>query len=64
MLQRHEQDAEMRALCKLSFEGFSRFLMDKDNYAFVNEHAKQEEVRENKCIYVTYNYRSSTELIK
>ena len=32
----------MRALCKLSFEGFSRFLMDKDNYAFVNEHAKHD----------------------
>ena len=32
----------MRALCKLSFEGFSRFLMDKDNYAFTNEHAKHD----------------------
>ena len=41
----------MKALCKLSFEGFCRFLMDKDNYAFVNEHAKLEpEVNNNIAI--------------
>ena len=40
--QRHEQYPEMRALCKLSFEGFSRFLMEKDNYAFTNEHANHD----------------------
>ena len=28
-------------MCKLSFEGFARFLMDKENYAFVSESASQ-----------------------
>jgi hypothetical protein len=27
----------------LSFEGFSRYLLDKENYAFVNEHTKVNE---------------------
>jgi phosphatidylinositol phospholipase C epsilon len=36
-LQRHESDATLRAQNCLSFEGFARYLMDKDNYAFVNE---------------------------
>ena len=46
MFQRHETDAKMRALCKLSFAGFARFLMDKDNYAFVPEKLRQpDEVR-------------------
>ena len=39
-LQRHEPSHQMRSQCKLSFEGFARYLMDKDNYAFNNEHAK------------------------
>ncbi len=41
LLQRHEPDAEMRSMCKLTIEGFARYLMDKDNYAFVSEHARQ-----------------------
>ncbi|GFX94131.1 1-phosphatidylinositol 4,5-bisphosphate phosphodiesterase epsilon-1 [Trichonephila clavipes] len=35
--QRHEPDAELRAKCCLSFEGFARYLMDKCNYVFVPE---------------------------
>lgn len=41
-MQRHEPDPDMRALCKLTFEGFARFLMDPDNYAFIHEHIKQD----------------------
>lgn len=37
LIQRHEPDPMLRAQCCLSFEGFARFLMDKDNYAFVSE---------------------------
>ncbi|ERL87253.1 hypothetical protein D910_04650 [Dendroctonus ponderosae] len=36
-LQRHEPDATLRAQDCLSFEGFARYLMDKDNFAFVPE---------------------------
>ena len=39
--QRHEPDPEMRAGSKLSFEGFARFLMDKRNFAFINERVEQ-----------------------
>ena len=35
--QRHEPDPLLRGQSCLSFEGFARFLMDKDNYAFVSE---------------------------
>lgn len=38
LIQRHEPDSMLRAQHCLSFEGFARYLMDKDNYAFVNEH--------------------------
>ncbi|XP_071449033.1 1-phosphatidylinositol 4,5-bisphosphate phosphodiesterase epsilon-1-like [Hetaerina americana] len=34
LIQRHEPDAWLRSQGCLSFEGFARFLMDKDNYAF------------------------------
>ncbi|KAK9884811.1 hypothetical protein WA026_009037 [Henosepilachna vigintioctopunctata] len=37
LIKRHEPDATLRALDCLSFEGFARYLMDKSNYAFVNE---------------------------
>ncbi|XP_063909671.1 1-phosphatidylinositol 4,5-bisphosphate phosphodiesterase epsilon-1-like isoform X2 [Zophobas morio] len=37
LIHRHESDATLRAQNCLSFEGFARYLMDKDNYAFVNE---------------------------
>ncbi|KAF2901192.1 hypothetical protein ILUMI_04995 [Ignelater luminosus] len=37
LIQRHEPDASLRAQNCLSFEGFARYLMDKDNYAFINE---------------------------
>lgn len=37
ILQRHEPDPLLRGQSCLSFEGFARFLMDKDNYAFVSE---------------------------
>ncbi|XP_049883575.1 1-phosphatidylinositol 4,5-bisphosphate phosphodiesterase epsilon-1-like [Pectinophora gossypiella] len=37
IIQRHEPDPALRAENCLSFEGFVRFLTDKDNYAFVPE---------------------------
>ncbi|XP_072943181.1 1-phosphatidylinositol 4,5-bisphosphate phosphodiesterase epsilon-1-like [Epargyreus clarus] len=37
IIQRHEPDPTLRADNCLSFEGFVRFLTDKDNYAFVPE---------------------------
>ncbi|XP_063632308.1 1-phosphatidylinositol 4,5-bisphosphate phosphodiesterase epsilon-1-like [Cydia splendana] len=37
IIQRHEPDPTLRAENCLSFEGFVRFLTDKDNYAFVPE---------------------------
>jgi len=37
LIQRHEPDPVLRAQNNLSFEGFARYLMDKDNYAFVSE---------------------------
>ncbi|XP_028163423.1 1-phosphatidylinositol 4,5-bisphosphate phosphodiesterase epsilon-1-like, partial [Ostrinia furnacalis] len=37
IIQRHEPDPALRADQCLSFEGFVRFLTDKDNYAFVPE---------------------------
>lgn len=40
-LQRHEPDRTLRIEGYLSFEGFSRYMMDKDNYAFVNERVIQ-----------------------
>ncbi|CAF3468972.1 unnamed protein product, partial [Rotaria sp. Silwood2] len=40
---RHEPNRENRLNKVLSFEGFSRYLLDKDNYAFINEHTKVNE---------------------
>ncbi|GBP65651.1 1-phosphatidylinositol 4,5-bisphosphate phosphodiesterase epsilon-1 [Eumeta japonica] len=40
IIQRHEPDPTLRAENCLSFEGFVRFLTDKDNYAFVPEQRK------------------------
>lgn len=37
LIQRHEPDSVLRDQCCLSFEGFARFLMDKDNYACIPE---------------------------
>ncbi|CAH0559692.1 unnamed protein product [Brassicogethes aeneus] len=37
LIYRHEPDASLRAQNCLSFEGFARYLMDKDNFAFVPE---------------------------
>ena len=37
--QRHEPDPGLRTQWCLSFEGFARYMMDKDNYAFPNEYA-------------------------
>ncbi|XP_067003645.2 1-phosphatidylinositol 4,5-bisphosphate phosphodiesterase epsilon-1 isoform X2 [Anabrus simplex] len=37
LVQRHEPDPLLRAQSCLSFEGFARYLMDKDNYAFISE---------------------------
>ncbi|XP_077992111.1 1-phosphatidylinositol 4,5-bisphosphate phosphodiesterase epsilon-1-like [Glandiceps talaboti] len=37
LIQRHEPKATMRSQNCFSFEGFARFMMDKDNYAFLNE---------------------------
>ncbi|CAF5006362.1 unnamed protein product, partial [Rotaria sp. Silwood1] len=43
IIYRHEPNRENRLNKVLSFEGFSRYLLDKDNYAFVNEHTKVNE---------------------
>ncbi|XP_062591377.1 uncharacterized protein LOC134252848 isoform X1 [Saccostrea cucullata] len=40
LIQRHEPDSNLRRSCCLSFEGFARFLMDKDNYAYLYEKTK------------------------
>lgn len=37
IIQRHEPDPNLRLESCLSFEGFARYMMDKDNFAFVNE---------------------------
>uniref|UniRef100_A0A8D9BY52 Phosphoinositide phospholipase C n=2 Tax=Cacopsylla melanoneura TaxID=428564 RepID=A0A8D9BY52_9HEMI len=37
IIQRHEPDSSLRAQHSLSFEGFARYLTDKDNYAFAGE---------------------------
>ncbi|KAL1506208.1 hypothetical protein ABEB36_005610 [Hypothenemus hampei] len=37
LINRHEPDVTLRAQHCLSFEGFARYLMDKDNFAFVPE---------------------------
>lgn len=41
--QRHEPDPALRTQWCLSFEGFARYMMDKDNYAFPNEYATPSE---------------------
>ncbi|XP_055387765.1 1-phosphatidylinositol 4,5-bisphosphate phosphodiesterase epsilon-1-like [Condylostylus longicornis] len=41
IIMRHEPDQTLRLDNCLSFEGFARYMMDKDNYAFVNEHVIQ-----------------------
>ncbi|CAB0031788.1 unnamed protein product [Trichogramma brassicae] len=42
-VQRHEPDPSLRTQWCLSFEGFARYMMDKDNYAFANEYALPDE---------------------
>ncbi|CAG9861173.1 unnamed protein product [Phyllotreta striolata] len=37
LIHRHEPDAALRTQNCLSFEGFARYLMDKENFAFVHE---------------------------
>ncbi|XP_023235323.1 uncharacterized protein LOC111634715 isoform X2 [Centruroides sculpturatus] len=37
IIQKHEPDPVMRSRLYLSFEGFARYLMDKDSFAFVPE---------------------------
>lgn len=44
LIQRHEPDAQLRLQNCLSFEGFGRYLMDKDNYAFAYEREVPNEV--------------------
>ncbi|KAF6199527.1 hypothetical protein GE061_007553 [Apolygus lucorum] len=43
LIQRHEPDPTLRSHNCLSFEGFARFLMDKENFAFVNEKVAPDE---------------------
>ncbi|XP_057336827.1 1-phosphatidylinositol 4,5-bisphosphate phosphodiesterase epsilon-1-like [Microplitis mediator] len=38
LIKRHEPDPALRVQWCLSFEGFARYMMDKDNYAFPNEY--------------------------
>ncbi|KAL7672307.1 hypothetical protein ACOME3_007196 [Neoechinorhynchus agilis] len=37
LIQRHEPNKSLREQAKMSFEGFARMLLDKDNYAFAHE---------------------------
>ncbi|KRT86875.1 C2 domain containing protein, partial [Oryctes borbonicus] len=37
LIRRHEPDQTLRQQNCLSFEGFARYLLDKDNFAFINE---------------------------
>ncbi|CAL4059438.1 unnamed protein product, partial [Meganyctiphanes norvegica] len=37
LLDRHEPDPSLRTQDLLSFEGFARYMMDEDNYAFLDE---------------------------
>ncbi|XP_034937622.1 1-phosphatidylinositol 4,5-bisphosphate phosphodiesterase epsilon-1-like [Chelonus insularis] len=39
LIKRHEPDPALRVQWCLSFEGFARYMMDKDNYAFPDEYA-------------------------
>lgn len=39
-IQRHEPDSLLRENSYLSFEGFAKYLMDKDNYAYLYETTK------------------------
>ncbi|XP_014229016.1 1-phosphatidylinositol 4,5-bisphosphate phosphodiesterase epsilon-1-like [Trichogramma pretiosum] len=43
LIKRHEPDPSLRTQWCLSFEGFARYMMDKDNYAFANEYALPDE---------------------
>ncbi|CAK9829884.1 1-phosphatidylinositol 4,5-bisphosphate phosphodiesterase epsilon-1 [Anthophora retusa] len=43
LVKRHEPDPALRTQWCLSFEGFARYMMDKDNYAFPNEYATPSE---------------------
>ncbi|XP_043265479.1 1-phosphatidylinositol 4,5-bisphosphate phosphodiesterase epsilon-1-like isoform X2 [Colletes gigas] len=43
LVKRHEPDPVLRTQWCLSFEGFARYMMDKDNYAFPNEYATPSE---------------------
>ncbi|XP_023223275.1 1-phosphatidylinositol 4,5-bisphosphate phosphodiesterase epsilon-1-like isoform X2 [Centruroides sculpturatus] len=43
LIQRHEPDPTLRQQQCLSFEGFARYLMDKDNFAFLSESTKSNE---------------------
>ncbi|XP_024084473.1 1-phosphatidylinositol 4,5-bisphosphate phosphodiesterase epsilon-1-like isoform X1 [Cimex lectularius] len=43
LIQRHEPDPTLRSHNCLSFEGFARYLMDKENFAFVNEKVSPDE---------------------
>ncbi|XP_020282205.1 1-phosphatidylinositol 4,5-bisphosphate phosphodiesterase epsilon-1-like [Pseudomyrmex gracilis] len=43
LIKRHEPDPALRTQWCLSFEGFARYMMDKDNYAFPNEYATPSE---------------------
>ncbi|KAF5302460.1 hypothetical protein FQR65_LT08550 [Abscondita terminalis] len=43
LIERHEPDPSLRAQLCLSFEGFARYLMDKSNYAFINEQETPDE---------------------
>ncbi|KAJ0170027.1 hypothetical protein K1T71_014633 [Dendrolimus kikuchii] len=44
IIQRHEPDPALRTDNCLSFEGFVRFLTDKDNYAFVPEQRRMDNI--------------------
>ncbi|XP_031359310.1 1-phosphatidylinositol 4,5-bisphosphate phosphodiesterase epsilon-1-like [Photinus pyralis] len=51
---RHEPDSSLRSQHCLSFEGFARYLMDKSNYAFINEQEVPDESDMNRPMSTYY----------
>ncbi|XP_076030317.1 1-phosphatidylinositol 4,5-bisphosphate phosphodiesterase epsilon-1-like isoform X2 [Oratosquilla oratoria] len=50
LLKRHEPDPTLRSQGLLSFEGFARYMMDVDNYAFLTERMVPDEEEMNQAL--------------
>uniref|UniRef100_A0A915IXH2 Ras-GEF domain-containing protein n=1 Tax=Romanomermis culicivorax TaxID=13658 RepID=A0A915IXH2_ROMCU len=46
IIRTHEPDQMMRSRNRMSFEGFARYMLDRNNFAFVNEDIKMNQTRE------------------